>query len=122
MYTKVANVTQGERPVYQRVGSTVAYLFYWPNVSNWRIGSNYTSDTSGVRSTGNADAACPDQATGWQAVVGGVWVSTYPITVVPTAVGNAPAYAARTSTLRVLWHFAAASIGVMLARTFATTT
>ena len=87
-YTKVANVTQGERPVYQRVGSTVMYLFYWPNASNWRIGGNYTSSSSGVKSTGNG-AACPDQATGWQAYTGGVWVSTYPITVAQTTVGNA---------------------------------
>ncbi len=83
---------QGERPVYQRVGSTVAYLFYWPNASNWRIGSNYASSSSGVRSTGGAGAACPDQPTGWEAATGGVWVSTYPITVVPTAVGTAPAF------------------------------
>ena len=121
-YTKMANLVQGERPVYQRVGSTVAYMFYWPSSRDWNIGSNYTSGSSGVRSTGSAGAACPDQANGWQVLAGGAWVSTSPITVVQTAVGNAPAYAARTSTLRVLWHFAAASIGVVLARTFATTT
>ncbi len=92
-YTKVANLMQGERPVYQRVGSTVAYLFYWPNASNWRIGSNYASSSSGVRSTDSAGAACPDQATGWQAYAGTVWVSTYPITVVPTAVGTPPSSA-----------------------------
>ena len=84
-YTKVANATQGERPVYQRVGSTVAYLFYWPSTAEWRIGSNYTSGTSGVKSTGGAGAACPDQATGWEVVAGGRWVSTYPITVVLAA-------------------------------------
>ncbi len=84
-YMKRAGVMQGARPVYQRVGSTVAYLFYWPSTSRWLIGSNYTS-TSGaasVRSTGNAGAACPDQATDWQAYTGGAWVSTYPITVAP---------------------------------------
>ncbi len=89
-YTKVANVTQGERPVYQRVGSTVAYMFYWPSSRDWNIGSNYTSGSSGVRSTGNAGAACPDRATGWQAYNGSAWVSTYPITVAQTAVGKPP--------------------------------
>ncbi len=83
-YTKLANVTQRDRPVYQLVGSTIAYLFYSPSTSRWLIGSNYTSSSSGVRSTGSAGAACPDQATGWQAYAGGAWVGTYPITVVQT--------------------------------------
>jgi hypothetical protein len=90
-YTKAANLTQGERPVYQRVGSTVAYLFYWPSTRSWNIGSNYTSGSFRVTSTGGADAACPDRATGWQAYNGSAWVSTDPITVVPTAVGTPPA-------------------------------
>ncbi len=84
-YTKLAaNVTQGGRPVYQRVGSTVMYLFYWPSSRNWLIGSSYISGSSGIASTDSAGAACPDQATGWQAYTGGAWVSTYPITVVQT--------------------------------------
>ncbi len=91
-YTKVANLMQGERPVYQRVGSTVAYLFYWPSTSRWVIGNNYTSSSAGVRSSGSGGAACPDQATGWQVFAGSAWVSTSPITVVQTAVGNAPAF------------------------------
>jgi hypothetical protein len=82
-YSKLPNVTQAGRPVYQRVGSTVIYLYYWS--SYWGISSNYTSSLSLTRSTGNASAACPDQATGWQAFTGGAWVSTYPITVVPTS-------------------------------------
>ena len=84
-YTKVPNLTQGDRPVYQRVGYTVMFLFHWPSTSRWLLGSNYTSGSSSVRSSGNAGAACPDQATGWQAYTGGAWVSTYPITVVPTS-------------------------------------
>ncbi len=88
-YTKLANVMQADRPVYQLAGSTVAFLFYWPSTSRWLIGSSYTSSSSGVRSIGNADAACPDQATGWQAYASGAWsgtcVSTYPITVAPAA-------------------------------------
>ena len=88
-YTRMPNVTQGDRPVYQRVGSTVAYLFYWPSTSDWRIGSSYTTGSSGVKSTGGAGAACPDQATDWQAYTGGVWVDTYPITVAPAATPTA---------------------------------
>ena len=83
-YTKLANVMQGDRPVYQFVGSTVAYLFYWPSTSRWLLGSSYASGASGVRSTDSAGAACPDQATGWEAYTGGAWVGTYPITVVQT--------------------------------------
>jgi hypothetical protein len=60
------------------------YLFYWSNTAEWRISSSYTSSSSGVRSTDSAGAACPDQATGWQAYTGGAWVGTYPITVVQT--------------------------------------
>ena len=87
-YTKAANLMQGERPVYKLAGSAVMYPFYWPNTTEWRIGSSYTSSSAGVKSSGNAGAACPDQATGWQAYTGGAWVGTYPITVVPTAVGK----------------------------------
>ncbi len=83
-YTKLANVTQAGRPVYQRVGSNVAYVFFRPSTSQWVIGSNYTSGAASVQSTGNAGAACPDQATGWQAYTGGAFVGTYTITVVPT--------------------------------------
>ena len=89
-YTKLANVTQGDRPVYQRVGSTVACLFYWPSTSDWNIGSSYISGSSSVRSTGSAGAACPDQATGWEVATSSGWVSTYPITVVPTSATTAP--------------------------------
>ncbi len=84
-YNKLASVMQGDRPVYQRVGSTVAYLFYWPSTGQWLIGSSYISGSSGVRSTDSASAACPDEATGWQAYTGGAWVGTYPITVAPAA-------------------------------------
>ena len=84
-YTKLPNVTQAGRPVYQLVGSTVAYLFYSARTGDWRIDSDYLlSDSFSVRSTSNAGAACPDQATGWQANTGGAWAGTYPITVVPT--------------------------------------
>ncbi len=84
-YTKMPSVTHAGRPVYQLVGSTVAYLFYSASTGDWRINSSYTSSSSGVRSTGSAGAACPDQATGWQAYAGGARVGTYPITVVPTS-------------------------------------
>jgi hypothetical protein len=84
-YTRMPNVMQAGRPVYQFAGSTVAYLFYWPSTSDWNIGSSYISGSSSIKSTGSAGAACPDQATGWQAYAGGAWVGTYPITVAPAA-------------------------------------
>ncbi len=92
-YTKMPNKTHEGRPVYQRVGPTVMYLFYAARTGGWRIDSDYLlPDSSSVRSTGNAGAACPDQATGWQAYADDAWVGTYPITVVPTS----PATAAPT--------------------------
>ena len=98
-YTRMPNVTQGDRPVYQRVGSTVAYLFYWSSTGEWNIGSSYISGSSGVRSTGSAGAACPDEATGWQAYAGGAWVSTYPITVAPAAGQTRPPTTAAPTTV-----------------------
>ncbi len=106
-YTKLANSTQGDRPVYQLVGSTVMYLFYWPNTSNWRIGSNYATSASGVRSAGSAGAACPDQATGWQAYTGSAWVSTYPITVAPEAGQTSPPTRPATASPTTVGNFAA---------------
>ncbi len=93
-YTKMPSMTHAGRPVYQLVGSTVTYLFYSASTGDWRIDSDYLlSDSSSVRSSGNAGAACPDQATGWQAYAGDAWVGIYPITVVPTS----PATAAPTN-------------------------
>ena len=89
-YMKVPNVTQVGRPVYQRVGSSIAYLFDWPSTSRWLIGSNYSSGSASVQSTDSVGAACPDQVTGWQAYTGDAWASTYPITVVPTSPTTAP--------------------------------
>ena len=92
-YTKVAEITQGSRPVFQRVGSAVRILFYWTSTRIWYIGGNYSSSSSNVKSTGTSSPLCPDQATGWRAYTGarGKWVSKYPITVVQVqAPGNAP--------------------------------
>jgi hypothetical protein len=85
MYRMVANFTQADRPVYQLVGSTISYLFYSASAGDWRInGDVFLSGSCFVKSTGNAEAACPDQATDWQTCTDGAWVSTYPITVVQT--------------------------------------
>ncbi len=83
-YLKVAGLVQGSRPVYQRVGSTVAYLYYWPSLSSWFIGDDYTTDEVGLYSAGTA-AACPDQATGWLVSNGNALVSGYPVKVVQGA-------------------------------------
>jgi hypothetical protein len=93
-YTKMHNVMHAGRPVYQLDGPTVTYLFYSASTGDWRIDSDYLLPaSSSARSTGSAGAACPDQATGWQANTGGAWVSTYPITVVPTRPPTLPATA-----------------------------
>ncbi len=85
-YTKMPNLTRAGRPVYQLVGPTITYLFYSASTGDWLINSDhFLPDSSTVKSTGNAGAACPDQATGWQAYTGGAWASTYAITVVPTS-------------------------------------
>ncbi len=99
-YTKLANVTQGDRPVYQLVGSTVAYLFYWPSSSDWNIGSSYIAGSSSVRSTGNAGAACPDQATGWEVATSGAWVGVFAITVAPAAGQTRPPTLPTTTAAR----------------------
>jgi hypothetical protein len=106
-YTKLANVTQAGRPVYQRVGSTIAYLFYWPSTGRWLVGSSYSSGSASVQSTGSAGAACPDQATGWQVYAGSVWVSTHPITVVPTSPTTAP-----PTNVGELSHYVCMHVGV----------
>ncbi len=85
-YAKMPSVTHAGRPVYQLVGSTGMYLSYSASTGDWRIDSDYLlPDSSSVKSTGNAGAACPDQATGWQAYTGSAWVGTYPITVKATS-------------------------------------
>jgi hypothetical protein len=82
-YLKVAGLVQGFRPVYQRVGSTVVYLYYWQSLSSWCIGADYTTNIVGLQSAGTA--ACPDQPTGWQVWNGGAWVSGYSVKVVQGA-------------------------------------
>ena len=89
-YMKVDGLMQGNRPVYQRVGSTM-YLFCWPGpgsasvLNNWLIGASYTSASGGVRSSDGASALCPDRATGWLVLSGTSYVGDM-ITVAP---GNA---------------------------------
>ncbi len=82
-YLKVAGLAQGFRPVYQRVGEIVAYLYYWQSTSKWLVGVNYTSNMVGLQSA--STAACPDQATGWQVWNGSAWVSGLPVKVVQGA-------------------------------------
>ena len=84
-YLKVAGLVHGgSRPVYQRVGSIVAYLYFWPSTNEWRIGDYYRTDKVGLQSAGTS-AACPDQATGWQVWDGRAFVSGYPVKVVQGA-------------------------------------
>ena len=88
VYRKVASSTQGDRPLYRRVGSTVVqYLFYSPSFSSWRIGADYTVGSAFV-STGATEALCPEQATGWLMWNGSAWASEYPVKVVPGALAH----------------------------------
>jgi hypothetical protein len=110
-YRKVAGLMQGDWPVYQRVDSTVLYLFFWPAFQRWLIGPDYTTGSSIIQSAGgftfgaeevfsapNAAtasnvlsatslvASCPDEASSWLLpwVIsdgGGGWVSAFPIAV-----------------------------------------
>ena len=73
-YTKVVGLISGPRPVYKRVGSTVAYLYYWPSSGEWSISANYTSDKSRSLKSAGAGALCPELATGWKVLFGGAWV------------------------------------------------
>ncbi len=82
-YLKVAGLAQGSWPVYQRVGSTVAYLYYWQSLSCWGIGADYTTSIVWLKSA--STAACPDQATGWVVWNGNAFVSGYPVKVVQGA-------------------------------------
>jgi hypothetical protein len=96
VYSKVANVTEGNRPVYQ-YGPTdrpslVSYLYYYPRGNCWLVGSNHSSDSNALKSAARSAAACPELAAGWQ-----VWdnsqrsyASTYPVTVVPSTLSSAP--------------------------------
>ena len=110
-YTKVPRLAQGGFPVYQRMGPSVQYLFFWPAFQRWLIGPDYTTGSSIIQSAGgftfgaeevfsapNAAtasnvlsatsrvASCPDEASSWLLpwVIsdgGGGWVSAFPIAV-----------------------------------------
>jgi hypothetical protein len=75
-----AAMTQGGRPVYKRVGTTVQYLFYSPEVKRWRISPDYMDAVVNI-STGYTAALCPEQATGYASWTGSEWASTPVITV-----------------------------------------
>jgi hypothetical protein len=105
MYKKVAGLSQGGWPVYERVGSTVQYMFFWPVFQRWLIGPDYRTGASTLQSGGgfafgaeqvvsirSSSAAtaprnalgvtCPDEASDWVIFDGQIgWISTYPITV-----------------------------------------
>jgi hypothetical protein len=106
-YMKVDGLMQGNRPLYQLVGSTVQYLFCWPGLgatitNNWLIGPSYTSGSSGIRSSDGASALCPDRATGWLVLSGTSYVENM-ITVAPgNALPRRPTPRLRTTALRAM--------------------
>ena len=67
-YTKVPRLAQGGFPVYQRVGPSVQYLFFWPAFQRWLIGPDYKTGLSSVQSRGGfafgVDQVAGDQVAG----------------------------------------------------------
>jgi hypothetical protein len=80
-YTQVASLTQGDRPVFKRVGSTVPYLFYSLGASSWLIGNDYMVDSTRIVQSVRTAVLCPDQAPGWRVIASGV-SGTFPIRIV----------------------------------------
>jgi hypothetical protein len=86
-YIKIANLTQGDRPVYRQEGPNGRYLYYWPNSNffQWLIGGDdYESSVAAIRGTGVTGAPCPDSVADWEAFSEYTkkWESSYRITVV----------------------------------------
>jgi hypothetical protein len=96
-YVKVANLTQGDRPVYRHEGSIMRYLFYWPISGVWFIDDDYAPSALRIRSTGVTGAPCPDSVADWEAFSAYTqnWDSSYRITVV----GNGATFPICTSFL-----------------------
>ena len=74
-YTEVAGLQQGGgRKVYfNSAGSW--YLFYRPTARNWMIGSNYSTYTINLESSGAQGHLCPTSATAWQFWSGSTWMA-----------------------------------------------
>jgi hypothetical protein len=86
VYNKVADVTQGERPVYRQEKEGKHYdLFYWPGTRSWIIGSDYTKNQALLYAYDTA-VPCPDMATGWKVYDGAAFVDT----VIKIVNGGAP--------------------------------
>ena len=94
MYQKVANVTQGQRPVYlqwqePRVRraheSSNLCLFYWPGTRSWIIGDDYNKNQAALYAYDTA-VPCPDLATGWKVYDGAAFVDI----VIKIVNGGAP--------------------------------
>ena len=67
-------LTAGGKPVYKN--SEGQYVYYWPAHLDWRIGSDVTDATAGVRSTSNTDTLCPQDSSGWEEWVDESWVKS----------------------------------------------
>jgi len=67
------------RPIY--VNHQGQYLYYWATYAAWRIGPDYTKESSGVTSSGSQVAGCPTLARGWQIWDGSSWTLQYNISV-----------------------------------------
>ena len=83
-YARLEGQTNGGRAMYRRAVASVAFLLmYFASAGEWGIGAQDASNAvdASFRSINGSGALCPDQVAGWQALVGGVWVTAHSITV-----------------------------------------
>ena len=76
-YTKIDNVVQDGRAVYQhQQGDSGAYLYYWAAATGWLVGPDYTSGAAYLSSVSNPGSLCPEDAGSWKYKRGGsAWES-----------------------------------------------
>ena len=76
-YTKMDNVVQDGRAVYQhQQGDSGAYLYYWAAATGWLVGPDYTSGAAYLSSVSTPGSLCPEDAGSWKYHRGGgAWES-----------------------------------------------
>ena len=82
MFEVQPTLTSGGKAVYKN--SNGEYLYYWPEYSYWRIGSDYKKADAGVTSNSKTDTTCPQDSSSWEEYVDGSWKASS-ITVVAGA-------------------------------------
>ena len=91
LYTLMQDVTSLDRPVYRRADcdGDDEYLHYVGNgIIGWIIGSDYTSASGGISSSGSQNFICPEHASSWEFVSNGEWRSSGGVDVACCAAGS----------------------------------